>query len=111
MSAASPKTAPVALWRARSSTSGRDRTVGDSTAAIGRVKRTHASVVGSFALHSPVERPQQKIENHMAAVAINYFAYNFIKIHRTLRVTPGWRQASRTGCSDVMKSGGAVGGI
>lgn len=22
------------------------------------------------------------------AVAINYFAYNFIKIHRTLRVTP-----------------------
>ena len=24
----------------------------------------------------------------MAAVALNYFAYNFIKIHRTLRVTP-----------------------
>ena len=24
----------------------------------------------------------------MAAVAVNYFAYNFIKIHRTLRVTP-----------------------
>jgi IS1 family transposase len=30
----------------------------------------------------------RKIENHMAAVAINYFAYNFIKVHRTLRVTP-----------------------
>ena len=30
----------------------------------------------------------RKIENHMAAVAINYFAYNFIQIHRTLRVTP-----------------------
>jgi hypothetical protein len=30
----------------------------------------------------------RKIENHMAAVAINYFAYNFIKIHRSLRVTP-----------------------
>ena len=30
----------------------------------------------------------RKIDNHMAAVAINYFAYNFIKIHRTLRVTP-----------------------
>jgi len=30
----------------------------------------------------------RKVENHMAAVAINYFAYNFIKIHRTLRVTP-----------------------
>lgn len=24
----------------------------------------------------------------MAAVAINYFAYNFIKIHRTQRVSP-----------------------
>ena len=30
----------------------------------------------------------RKIENHMAAVTINYFAYNFIKIHRTLRVSP-----------------------
>ena len=30
----------------------------------------------------------RKIENHMAAVAINYFAYNFIKIHTTLRVSP-----------------------
>jgi IS1 family transposase len=30
----------------------------------------------------------RKIENHMAAVALNYFAYNFIKIHRTLRIAP-----------------------
>lgn len=30
----------------------------------------------------------RKIENHMAAVAINYFAYNFIKIHSTLRTSP-----------------------
>jgi hypothetical protein len=30
----------------------------------------------------------KKIENHTAAVALGYFAYNFIKIHRTLRVTP-----------------------
>lgn len=30
----------------------------------------------------------RKIQNHEAAVALNYFAYNFIKIHRTLRVTP-----------------------
>lgn len=30
----------------------------------------------------------RKIDNHIAAVALNYFAYNFIKIHRTLRVTP-----------------------
>jgi len=30
----------------------------------------------------------KKIENHVAAVALGYFAYNFIKIHRTLRTTP-----------------------
>jgi len=30
----------------------------------------------------------RKMENHVAAVALNYFAYNFIKIHRTLKVTP-----------------------
>jgi hypothetical protein len=30
----------------------------------------------------------RKLENHEAAVALNYFAYNFIKIHRTLRMTP-----------------------
>jgi hypothetical protein len=30
----------------------------------------------------------KKIENHCAAVALGYFAYNFIKIHRTLRTTP-----------------------
>ena len=29
----------------------------------------------------------RKIENHAAAIAL-YFAYNFVKIHRTLRVTP-----------------------
>lgn len=30
----------------------------------------------------------RKFENHAAAVALNYFAYNFIKIHRTLKMTP-----------------------
>jgi hypothetical protein len=30
----------------------------------------------------------RKIENHTAAVALYYFSYNFIKIHRTLRVSP-----------------------
>jgi hypothetical protein len=30
----------------------------------------------------------RKIENHMAAVSLNYFAYNFCKIHASLRVTP-----------------------
>ena len=30
----------------------------------------------------------RKIEDHMAAVAINYLAYNFIKVHGTLRMSP-----------------------
>ena len=30
----------------------------------------------------------RKVENHAAAVALNYFAYNFIQIHRTLRTSP-----------------------
>lgn len=30
----------------------------------------------------------RKMENHPAATALNYFAYNFIKINRTLRVSP-----------------------
>ena len=30
----------------------------------------------------------KKIENHAAAVALGYFAYNFIQIHRTLCMTP-----------------------
>jgi hypothetical protein len=44
----------------------------------------------------------RKIENHMAAVAINYFAYNFIKIHTTLRVTPAMAAGVSTRLMDVM---------
>jgi hypothetical protein len=29
----------------------------------------------------------RKLANHSAATALNYFAYNFIKIHRTLRTS------------------------
>ena len=32
---------------------------------------------------------QVNVVNHAAATALNYFAYNFIKIHRTLRMSPG----------------------
>jgi hypothetical protein len=42
----------------------------------------------------------RKLENHAAAVALNYFAYNFIKIHRTLRVSP----AMAAGVSDRLWS-------
>jgi IS1 family transposase len=38
----------------------------------------------------------RKIQNHETAVALNYFAYNFIKIHRTLRISP----AMAAGVSD-----------
>ncbi|HTX38654.1 MAG TPA: DDE-type integrase/transposase/recombinase [Bryobacteraceae bacterium] len=30
----------------------------------------------------------KKLENHIASVALTYFAYNFIKVNRTLRTTP-----------------------
>lgn len=30
----------------------------------------------------------KKVENHVAAIAIHYFHYNFVRIHQTLRVTP-----------------------
>lgn len=39
-------------------------------------------------LHAAVKRIQPEDWNHIAAVAINYFAYNLIKIHSTLRVSP-----------------------
>ncbi|MGC1105013.1 MAG: IS1 family transposase [Candidatus Acidiferrales bacterium] len=42
----------------------------------------------------------RKIENHAAAVALNYFAYNFIKIHRTLRMSP----AMAAGVTDYLWS-------
>jgi hypothetical protein len=30
----------------------------------------------------------RKLRTHAASTALNYFAYNFIQIHRTLRMTP-----------------------
>ena len=54
------------------------------------------------ALHAPSNGFSRKIENHMAAVAINYFAYNFIKIHRTLRVTPAMEAGIARRPFDVM---------
>jgi hypothetical protein len=44
----------------------------------------------------------RKFENNVAAVAINYFAYNFIKIHRSLRVTPAMEAKIATRPFDVM---------
>jgi 3-methyladenine DNA glycosylase/8-oxoguanine DNA glycosylase len=49
----------------------------------------------------------RKIENHAAAIALNYFAYNFIKIHRTLRVTP----AMAAGVADRLWDAGDLVGL
>jgi hypothetical protein len=56
----------------------------------------------------------RKIENHAAAIALYYFAYNFVKIHRTLRVTPAmaagvtdrlWECPTWWPCSKPMNGG------
>lgn len=49
----------------------------------------------------------RKIENYAAAIALNYFAYNFIKIHRTLRVTP----AMAAGVTDHLWDAGDLVGL
>ena len=43
----------------------------------------------------------RKLRNHEAAVALNYFAYNFVRIHRTLRVTPAMAAGVTTRLWDV----------
>jgi hypothetical protein len=30
----------------------------------------------------------KKLENHVAAIALHFMHYNFVRIHQTLRVTP-----------------------
>ena len=45
-------------------------------------------IVGYFESVSDSQCFSRKLENHAAATALNYFAYNFIKIHRTLRMSP-----------------------
>jgi hypothetical protein len=53
------------------------------------VERQNWTVRTTMRRYTPLSNGfSRKIENHMAAVAINYFAYNFIKIHRTLRMSP-----------------------
>jgi hypothetical protein len=47
----------------------------------------------------PTQEP--RATNHEAAVALNYFAYNFIRIHRTLRVTPAMAAGVTTRLYDV----------
>jgi hypothetical protein len=44
--------------------------------------------VGYFHFETLSKGFSRKRENHAAATALNYFAYNFIKIHPALRVSP-----------------------
>jgi hypothetical protein len=37
---------------------------------------------------SAIYRPQEKVANHEAAVALHCMHYSFVRIHQTLRVTP-----------------------
>ena len=43
----------------------------------------------------------RKLENHAAATALNYFAYNFIKIHRTLRMSRAMAAGVKDGLWNV----------
>jgi hypothetical protein len=45
-------------------------------------------VSNHVAVYSAVNGFSRKIENHTAAVALNDFVCNFIRIHRTLRTSP-----------------------
>jgi hypothetical protein len=38
----------------------------------------------------------RKLENHAAAVSLQYFVYNFVRIHRTLRTSPAAMAAGVT---------------
>ena len=46
------------------------------------------SEIDALRAHKRKRLRSRKVENHMAAVAINYFAYNLIKIHSTVRTSP-----------------------
>ena len=53
------------------------------------VERLHWSVRTSCCRYTRLSNGfSRKLRNHAAAVALNYFAYNFVRIHRTLRTSP-----------------------
>jgi hypothetical protein len=46
----------------------------------------------------------RKLRNHEAAVNLNYFAYNFVRIHKTLSMSPAMQQVSRIDCGKYQTS-------
>lgn len=53
------------------------------------VERMHWSVRTSCRRYTRLSNGfSRKLRNHAAAVSLNYFAYNYVRIHRTLRTSP-----------------------
>jgi hypothetical protein len=53
------------------------------------VERQNWTVRGTMRRYTRLSNGfSRMMENHAAATALNYFSYNFIKIHRTLRTSP-----------------------
>jgi hypothetical protein len=48
---------------------------------------SHSTKRQRAALARPSNGFSRKLANHVASTALKYFAYNFIKIHRTLRTS------------------------
>ena len=71
--------------------------------ATSYVERQNWTLCGTLRRYTRLSNGfSRKIENHMAAVAINYFAYNFIKVQSTLRVSPAMAAGVTTRLFDVM---------
>ena len=70
-----------------------------STSYVERHNWTMRTMMGRYTRLSNVF--SRKLENHEAAVALTYFAYNFIKIHRTLRTSPAMAAGVTTRLWDV----------
>jgi hypothetical protein len=51
----------------------------------------------------------KKLENHMAALAVYFMYYNFVRNHQTLRVTPGDGCGRHVSALGDFRYGGAFG--
>jgi hypothetical protein len=63
------------------------------------VERQNWTVRGTMRRYTRLSNGlNRKMDNHAAATALNYFAYNFIKIHRTLRTSRAMADGSALEC-------------
>jgi len=64
-----------------------------STRAIAYVERENWTAGTTLRRYTRLSnRFSRKLRNCAPATALNHFAYNFIKIHLTLRMSPQWRR-------------------